>query len=94
MIYHYFGGKEKLYLEVLEHVLARLREAELPHARCRASILPHGILQLYDFTEGHFSKHPECCVCCRAKTSTAARYLKLSPVIPAMSSPVLDKCAR
>ena len=50
MIYHYFGGKEKLYVEVLEHVLARLREAELAVTLDVQSVDPSaGILQLYDF---------------------------------------------
>jgi AcrR family transcriptional regulator len=92
MIYHYFGGKEKLYVEVLEHVLARLREAELAVTLDVQSVDPSaGILQLYDFTEGHFSKHPELLCLLSWENLNRARYLKLSRVIPAMSSPVLDK---
>ncbi len=69
MIYHYFGGKEALYVEVLEHVLARLREAELAVALDVRTVDPAaGILQLYDFTEGHFAAHPELLCCCRGKT--------------------------
>jgi AcrR family transcriptional regulator len=92
MIYHYFGGKEKLYVEVLEHVLARLREAELAVTLDVQSVDPSaGILQLYDFTEGHFSKHPELLCLLSWENLNRARYLKRSKAIPEMSSPVLDK---
>jgi AcrR family transcriptional regulator len=92
MIYHYFGGKEKLYVEVLEHVLARLREAELAVTLDENRVDPAaGILQLYDFTEGHFSNHPELLCLLSWENLNRARFLKLSKVIPAMSSPVLDK---
>jgi AcrR family transcriptional regulator len=92
MIYHYFGGKEALYVEVLEHVLARLREAELAVTLDEGTIDPaDGILQLYDFTEGHFAAHPELLCLLSWENLNRARYLKRSKVIQAMSSPVLDK---
>ncbi|WP_227247227.1 TetR family transcriptional regulator [Paraburkholderia caribensis] len=92
MIYHYFGGKEMLYVEVLEHVLAKLREAELAVELDEKTVDPAaGILRLYDFTEGHFSAHPELLCLLSWENLNRARYLKRSKVIPAMSSPVLDK---
>ncbi|SAL37087.1 TetR family transcriptional regulator [Caballeronia telluris] len=95
MIYHYFGGKEKLYVEVLEHVLARLREAELAVTLDVHTVDPAaGIIQLYDFTEAHFSAHRELLCLLSWENLNRARYLKLSKVIQAMSSPVLDKLRR
>jgi len=92
MIYHYFGGKEALYVEVLEHVLARLREAELAVTLDVRTVDPaSGILQLYDFTEGHFAAHPELLCLLSWENLNRARFLKRSKVIQAMSSPVLDK---
>ncbi|PXW28369.1 TetR/AcrR family transcriptional regulator [Paraburkholderia caballeronis] len=92
MIYHYFGGKEKLYVEVLEHVLAKLREAELAVSLDEHAVDPvAGIQQLYDFTEEHFSTHPELLSLLSWENLHRARYLKTSKRIPAMSSPVLDK---
>ncbi|MFD1558198.1 TetR family transcriptional regulator [Paraburkholderia silviterrae] len=92
MIYHYFGGKEALYVEVLEHVLARLREAELAVTLDVHTVDPAtGILQLYDFTEGHFAAHPELLCLLSWENLNRARVLKKSKVIQAMSSPVLDK---
>ncbi|SAK82115.1 TetR family transcriptional regulator [Caballeronia temeraria] len=95
MIYHYFGGKEALYVEVLEHVLARLREAELAVALDVEKVDPAvGIVQLYDFTESHFSAHPELLCLLSWENLNRARYMKRSKVIPVMSSPVLDKLRR
>lgn len=92
MIYHYFGGKEKMYVEVLEFVVSKLRDAELvlkldEHATDPAA----GIVQLYDFIEGHFSAHPELLNMLSWENLHRSRYLKMSPVIAKMSSPVLEK---
>lgn len=94
MIYHYFGGKEALYIEVLEFVLARLREAELALRLDVERIAPaEGILQLYDFIERHFTKHPELLKLLSWENLNRARYLKRSRAAMEMSSPVLDMLA-
>ena len=91
MIYHYFGGKEALYIEVLEHVLANLRDEERKLELDVERIAPvTGILQLYDFTEGHFSAHPELLNLLSFENLNRARFLKRSKLIPKISSPVLD----
>lgn len=90
MIYHYFGGKEALYLEVLEFVLARLREAELKLKLDVDRIDPvTAIVQLYDFIEGHFAAHPELSKLLSFENLNRARVMKRSSAIPEMSSPVL-----
>ncbi|EIF34107.1 transcriptional regulator [Burkholderia sp. Ch1-1] len=90
MIYHYFGGKEALYLEVLEFVLARLREAELKLKLDIDRIDPvTAIVQLYDFIEGHFAAHPELAKLLSFENLNRARVMKRSSAIPEMSSPVL-----
>ncbi len=91
MIYHYFGAKEALYIEVLEHVLANLRDEERKLELDVERIEPvTGILQLYDFTEGHFSGHPELLNLLSSENLNRARFLKRSKLIPKISSPVLD----
>lgn len=91
MIYHYFGAKEALYIEVLEHVLANLRDEERRLELDVEHIEPvTGILQLYDFTEGHFSAHPELLNLLSSENLNRARFLKRSKLIPKISSPVLD----
>jgi AcrR family transcriptional regulator len=90
MIYHYFGGKEALYLEVLEFVLSRLREAELALEFDAQRVPPvAGIVQLYDFIEGHFSAHPELLKLLSFENLNRARSMKRSKSIPEMASPVL-----
>jgi AcrR family transcriptional regulator len=91
MIYHYFGGKEALYIEVLEHVLADLRDHELRvKLDVERSEPADGILQLYDFIESHFSAHPELLNLLSSENLNRARFLKRSKLIPKISSPVLD----
>ena len=91
MIYHYFGGKEALYIEVLEHVLADLRDQELKVELDVERIAPvDGIMQLYDFIEGHFAAHPELLNLLSSENLNRARFLKRSKLIPKISSPVLD----
>ncbi|HZZ11860.1 MAG TPA: TetR/AcrR family transcriptional regulator [Paraburkholderia sp.] len=91
MIYHYFGGKEALYLEVLEFVLGKLREAEL---RLKLDVdqidAVTAIVQLYDFIEGHFAAHPELYKLLSFENLNRARAMKRSAAIPEMSSPVLS----
>ncbi|MGF6770903.1 AcrR family transcriptional regulator [Paraburkholderia sp. GAS199] len=90
MIYHYFGGKEALYLEVLEFVLGRLREAELRLKFDVDKIEPvTAIVQLYDFIEGHFATHPELSKLLSFENLNRARVMKRSSTIPEMSSPLL-----
>ncbi|MDI7046748.1 TetR/AcrR family transcriptional regulator, partial [Escherichia coli] len=77
MIYHYFGGKEALYLEVLEFVLGRLREAELKLKLDVDQIEPvTAIVQLYDFIEGHFATHPELSKLLSFENLNRARVMK------------------
>jgi AcrR family transcriptional regulator len=90
MIYHYFGGKEALYIEVLEYVLGNLRDEELKVELDVERIEPvSGILLLYDFIEGHFAAHPELLNLLSSENLNRARFLKRSKLIPKISSPVL-----
>jgi AcrR family transcriptional regulator len=58
MIYHYFGGKDELYVTVLEQVLSKLRSEELKLDV--ANVAPvDGMMQLFDFTYEHFGNHPQ-----------------------------------
>lgn len=90
MIYHYFGGKEALYLEVLEFVLGRLRAEELKLELDVDRVKPvDGIVQLYEFIEGHFAAHQELGKLLSFENLNRARVMKRSKAIPEMASPVL-----
>src|SRR5262245_53870114 len=58
MIYYYFGGKEQLYLEVLEGAYAGIRRAE---ATLDLERLPPGeaLRTLVGFTFDYYQAHPE-----------------------------------
>ena len=58
MIYHYFGGKDHLYIAVLEQVLGELRTEELKLDVAHVAPID-GMMQLFDFTYDHFGNHPE-----------------------------------
>ncbi|MBC7414437.1 MAG: TetR family transcriptional regulator [Herminiimonas sp.] len=88
MVYHYFGGKEALYIEVLEHTLAKLRTDELKLDF--SAVMPiDGIMQLFDFIDGHFAAHPELMKLLSSENLNKARFMQKSILIPAMATPVL-----
>lgn len=89
MLYHYHGGKDALYTRVLEDVLTRLREQELQLDFSSATPLD-GILQLFDFIDGHFSTHPELLQLLAFENLNKAAHLRKSTRIPQQASPVLD----
>lgn len=89
MLYHYHGSKDALYTRVLEDVLARLREQELQLDFSSATPLD-GILQLFDFIDGHFSSHPELLQLLAFENLNKAAHLRKSTRIPQQASPVLD----
>ena len=93
MIYHYFGGKENLYIEVLEHTLAKLRAEELKLDFSNVAAL-EGLMQLFDFIDGHFTAHPELMKLLSSENLNKARYMKKSSLIPVMATPVITLLKR
>ena len=77
MIYHYFGGKDGLYVAVLEHVLGELRHEELKLDIEHVSPV-EGMLQLFDFTYEHFGAHHEMIHLLSGENMLSARFLKRS----------------
>jgi AcrR family transcriptional regulator len=93
MIYEHFGSKSALYVATLESALAELRAEEL------ALDVEHldpveGLLQLFDFMNGHFERDGHLVSLLRAENGTKARYMKKSRRIHEMSSPVLAMTER
>ncbi len=89
MLYHYFGGKDALYVVVLETVLADLRHDEL---QLDAATLPpmEGLLRIFDFVAGHFAAHPQLRKLLAFENLNEARHLARSDRIPEMATPVLN----
>ena len=93
MIYHYFGGKEPLYIATLENVLEALRRDELK-LDLEGMAPFEAMLQLFEFIQGHFASHPDLIALMSSENINKARYLKRSKSIRARSSSVLQLIGR
>lgn len=88
MIYHYFGGKDGLYLAVLEQTYAAIRNAELDlHLTDRDPV--DGMRELVLFTWRYFQKHPEFLSLLGTENLHRAAYLKRSGKIRELHSPLV-----
>jgi AcrR family transcriptional regulator len=88
MVYHYFGSKSQLYVAVLEEALGGLRRQEL-QIDVEGLDPQKGLLQLFDFIAGHFESNGDLVRLLTAENLLKAQYMRKSPRIPEMSSPVL-----
>jgi len=83
MIYHYFGGKNDLFLAVLESAYGDIRNAErsldLEHLEPTAALEA-----LVTFTWNYYLKHPEFLTLVNSENLHRARHLKKSKVIGEM----------
>ena len=93
MIYEHFGSKTALYVATLETALAALRAEELTLDVEHLDPL-EGLLQLFDFMNGHFERNGHLVSLLRAENGMKARYMKKSSRIHEMSSPVLAMTER
>jgi AcrR family transcriptional regulator len=93
MIYHYFGGKQNLFLAVLEDAYGDIRTAE------RKLDLEHldplsAIQKLVTFTWEYYLKHPEFLTLVNSENLHKARHLKQSKVIPEIHGPFMSMMSR
>jgi len=88
MIYHYFGGKDGLYLAVLEATYEAIRNAELAlHLTDRDPV--EGMCELVLFTWRYFLAHPEFLSLLGTENLHKAAYLKRSRRIRELHSPLV-----
>jgi AcrR family transcriptional regulator len=88
MLYHYFGGKEALYLAVLEGAYAAIRSAETRlHLVDRDPV--DGMRELALFTWHYFLEHPEFLSLLGTENLHRAKYLKRSARIFDLHSPLV-----
>lgn len=89
LIYHYFGGKEELYLACLERVFVELRRAE--HAlELRALPPEEAMRKLIDFTFDHLSRHPEFIGMVRSENQLGSKgVLRRSRLVRTLTAPLL-----
>jgi AcrR family transcriptional regulator len=93
LINYYFGSKEKLYLAVLEHVYAEIREAEgeldLDHLDPVAAIRRY-----VEFTFNYYLSHEGFVRLVVAENQASGRHLKKSRAMRTLNRPVVDLLAR
>lgn len=90
MIYHHFGGKEGLYIAVLEETLAELRTEELKLDFDHTPPMD-AMLSLFEFTYQHFAAHPRLISLLSGENLLKAKFLKRSKRTPVISSPVMTQ---
>ena len=88
MLYYYFGGKEDLFLAVLERAYEHIRAEEL---ELHLTDLPptEGVRALVVFTWNYYLAHPEFMTLLNSENLHRAQHLKRSRKIRAMHSPLI-----
>jgi TetR/AcrR family transcriptional regulator len=89
MLYHYFGGKDALYLAVIEHIYAAIRAAESeldlghrdPREAVRALVL---------FTWHYYLEHPEFLSLLGTENLLKGKFVRRSERLVAMNSPLIS----
>ena len=88
MLYHYFGGKDGLYLSVLEHIYAAIRSAET-----KLDLAHHepveSMRQLVHFTWSYYLERPEFLAILATEIQHRAKFLKQSDRIVQLNSPLI-----
>ena len=93
LINYYFGAKEKLYIAVLEHVYAEIRDAEgeldLDH------LAPvDAIRRIVAFTFHYYLEHQGFVRLVVAENQAKGRHLRKSNVMSALNRPIIERLAR
>ncbi len=93
MINYYFGGKEKLYLSVLEHVYSEIRlaegELELDH------LAPvEAMRRIVQFTFRYYVEHESFVRLVIAENQAKGRHLKKSRAMRTLNRPILELLSR
>jgi AcrR family transcriptional regulator len=90
MLYHYFGGKDALYLAVLESSYVQIRSAERRlHLSERDP--EDGMRELVLFTWHYYLDHPEFLSLLHTENLHRARFLKRSARIFELNSPLVEQ---
>ncbi len=93
MINYYFGGKEEIYLAVLEQVYAEIREAEgfldLEH------LTPvNAIRRIVEFTYDYYLTHQYFVRIVVAENQARGRHFRKSKAMRTLNRPIIDLLAR
>jgi len=89
LIYYYFGGKDELFLAVLEQTYRDIREAERA-LHLELTDPADAVRRLVAFTWNHYLAHPEFLTLLNSENLHRARHLKQSKRIREMNSPLIQ----
>jgi AcrR family transcriptional regulator len=93
MIYYYFGGKQQLYIAVLERAYAQLRDAEqtldVEHLDPLAAIR-----ELAELTFDHHERHPEFLRLVAIENIHRAEHIQRSSVLTSINTRAVDLLTR
>jgi AcrR family transcriptional regulator len=89
MIYYYFGGKEQLYVAVLEQAYSRIRSVE-QQLDVEHLDPVEAIRELAGLTFDHHESHPDFIRLVSIENIHRAEYLARSEVLTGLANPALD----
>jgi AcrR family transcriptional regulator len=93
MIYYYFGNKEQLYVEVLEHAYSGIRALE-QNLDVEHLDPVDAIRQLAELTFDHHESHPDFIRLVSIENIHRAEHIARSTVLSGLANPALDVLAR
>ena len=93
MIYYYFGGKEQLFIAVLERAYTAIRRAER-EVDVDGLDPASAIRRLAELTFDHHESHPEFIRLVSIENIHRAEHMAKSPAIADLGSPAIDLLAR
>src|SRR5207248_7584547 len=93
MIYYYFGGKEQLFIAVLERAYSQLRDAEQTLEIDHVDPL-RAIRELAELTFDHHERHPEFLRLVAIENIHRAEHIERSSVLTSINTRAVDLIAR
>ena len=93
MIYYYFGGKEQLYVAVLEQAYSQIREAELAIDVERLEPVA-AIRRLAELTFDHHDAHPDFIRLVSIENVHEAVHLATLPTLHELRAPTIEMISR
>ncbi len=93
LINYYFGGKEKLYIAVLEQAYSEIRDAE---SRLDLEDLDpeQAVRRIVEFTYNYYLEHEGFVRLVVAENQARGRHLKKSRTMRTLNRPIIDRLAR
>ncbi len=93
LINYYFGGKEKLYIAVLEQVYSEIREAE---AGLDLDHLPpvEALRRIVEFTYNYYLEHEGFVRLVVAENQAKGRQFRKSQAMRTLNRPIIDRLSR